>query len=80
VFTKQFNIGEEQPTGKTKQWICNRPDNEPVAIAVIFNAWELVQGPLRAFAMVTTASCAPLSEKAAPCHCRDVTAVGVARR
>jgi putative SOS response-associated peptidase YedK len=63
VFTKQFNIGEEQPTGKTKQWICNRPDNKPVAIAVIFNAWELVQGPLRAFAMVTTASCKPLSDK-----------------
>jgi putative SOS response-associated peptidase YedK len=63
VFTKQFNIGEEEPTGKIKQWICNRPDNEPVAIAVIFSAWDLVQGPLRAFAMVTTDACPPLSEK-----------------
>jgi putative SOS response-associated peptidase YedK len=46
-----------------KQWICNRPDDEPVAIAVIFNAWESVQGPLRAFAMVTTESCKPLGNK-----------------
>ena len=37
-------------------------DSEPVAIAVIFNAWELVQGPLRAFAMVTTDSVPPLSD------------------
>jgi putative SOS response-associated peptidase YedK len=63
VFTKQFNVGETLPNGKTKQWLCTRPDGEPVAIAVIFNLWELVQGPLRAFAMVTTASCPPLAAK-----------------
>jgi putative SOS response-associated peptidase YedK len=64
VFTKQFNIGEEEPhTKKIKQWQCSRADGEPVAIAVIYSAWELVQGPLRAFAMVTTESCPPLAAK-----------------
>lgn len=63
IFAKLFNIGEELPNGKTKQWVCSRADGEPVAMAVIFNAWETVAGPLRAFAMVTTASCPPLSEK-----------------
>lgn len=64
VFTKQFNIGEEEPhTTKVKQWLCSRTDGEPVAIAVIYSAWELMQGPLRAFAMVTTESCPPLATK-----------------
>ncbi|HEY1749597.1 MAG TPA: SOS response-associated peptidase family protein [Xanthobacteraceae bacterium] len=63
IFAKQFNIGEELPSEKTKQWICSRADGEPVAIAVIFNTWELLQGPLRAFAMVTTASCQPRAAK-----------------
>ena len=61
VFTKQFNIGEELPDGKIKQWLCSRADGEPVAVAVIYSAWELVQGPLRAFVMITTESCPPLS-------------------
>ncbi len=61
VFTKQFNIGETLPNGKTKQWVCSREDGEPVGIAVIYSAWETVHGPLRAFAMVTTESCPPLS-------------------
>ncbi|HEY1709129.1 MAG TPA: SOS response-associated peptidase family protein [Rhizomicrobium sp.] len=63
VFTKQFNIGESLPNGKTQQWQCWRPGNQPMALAVIFNAWQLVQGPLRTLAMVTTASCYPLNEK-----------------
>jgi putative SOS response-associated peptidase YedK len=63
VFTKTFNIGETLPSGKTKQWICSRADGEPVAIAVIYSSWDLPQGTLRAFAMITTASCAPLSAK-----------------
>lgn len=39
------------------------PYSEAVAMAVIFNVWELVHKPLRAFAMVTTTTCAPHSEK-----------------
>jgi len=79
VFTKQFNIGEALPNGKTKQWLCARADGQPVAIAVIFSLWELVQGPLRAFAMVTTASCPPLAAKddRMPALLRDDDAVAV---
>lgn len=63
IFTKQFNIGDELPGGKIKQWHCSRADGEPVAIAVIYSAWETIQGPLRAFVMVTTGSCRPLSDR-----------------
>lgn len=63
VFTRYFNIGEELPNGKTQQWVCNRPDEKPLAIAVIFKAWQLVQGPLRTISMVTAASCSPLNER-----------------
>jgi putative SOS response-associated peptidase YedK len=63
IWTKQFNIGEELPNGKTKKWVCNRPDMKPVALAVIYSEWELLEGPLRAFVMVTTQSCAPLNER-----------------
>ncbi len=63
VFTKSFNIGEEVAPRKTKQWVCSRADGEPVAIAVIYATFETTQGPLRAFAMVTTASCDPLATK-----------------
>ena len=61
VFTKTFNIGETLPNGKTKQWVCSRADSGPVAVAVIYSSWELPQRTLRTFAMVTTASCAPLN-------------------
>jgi putative SOS response-associated peptidase YedK len=79
IFAKQFNIGEELPNGKTKQWVCSRADGEPVAMAVIFNAWETVGGPLRAFAMVTTASCPPLAAKddRMPALLHDDAEVGV---
>jgi putative SOS response-associated peptidase YedK len=63
VFTKSFNIGETLPSGKTKQWVCSRADGAAVAIAVIYSSWELPQGTLRALAMITTASCEPLSTK-----------------
>jgi len=59
----RVNIGEELPNGKTKQWVCSRADNQPIALAVIYSTWELVQGRLTAFVMVTTESCAPLSAK-----------------
>jgi putative SOS response-associated peptidase YedK len=40
VFTKSFNIGEELPSGKAKQWVCSQTDGQPVAIAVIYSAWD----------------------------------------
>jgi len=62
VFTKTFNIGEEVD-GRIKQWVCSRADGEPVAVAIIYSMWELVQGPLRAFVMITTEACPPLAAK-----------------
>ncbi len=63
VFARSFNIGETLPTGRTKQWVCSRPAGEPMALAVVHSAWQTAQGPLAAFAMVTTASCPPLDAK-----------------
>jgi putative SOS response-associated peptidase YedK len=63
VFAKTFNIGEELPGGKIKQWVCSRADGAPMALAVIYSSWQLAQGKLTAFAMVTTRSCAPLDRK-----------------
>lgn len=62
VFCKMFNIGEELPNGKTKQWVCSRPDGKAMALAVIYGQWELaVWGRLDAFVMVTVDSCPPLN-------------------
>lgn len=62
VFTRQFNIGEELPDGKIKQWVCSRADGAPVAIAFLYSAWETItSGTLLTCAMVTTQSCAPLN-------------------
>ncbi len=63
VFTKSFNIGEELPNGKTKQWVCSRADGQPVAIAVIYSAWDTSFGRIHTCAMVTTESCPPLIMK-----------------
>ena len=63
VFTKSFNIGEEMPGGRIKQWVCTRADGGAMALAVIYSSWQIAQGRLMAFAMVTTASCPPLDRK-----------------
>ena len=62
VFAKTFNIGEDLPNGKTKQWVCNRADEKPVAIAVLFDIREVpVFGLFKTFVMVTTEACTPLN-------------------
>ena len=64
VFAKTFNIGEDLPNGKTKQWVCNRADEKPVAIAVLFDIREVpVYGLIKTFVMVTTEACAFLSRR-----------------
>ena len=63
IFAKEFNIGEELPNGKTKQWVCARKDGKPVAIPVIYAMTQLVQGNLWAFVMVTQDSVEPLNGK-----------------
>ncbi|MDE2184524.1 MAG: SOS response-associated peptidase family protein [Alphaproteobacteria bacterium] len=62
VFGKTFNIGEELPNGKIKQWVCSRTDGQPVALAVLYDIRELpIVGVLKTYVMVTTEACAPLN-------------------
>jgi len=64
VWTKSFNIGEELPNGKIKQWVCTRADAQPMALAVLYSVWEhSLYGILRTCVMVTTASCPPLDAR-----------------
>jgi putative SOS response-associated peptidase YedK len=63
VLVRSFNIGEDLPNGKVKQWVCARADGKPLAIAVIHQSWPLETGPLAAFAMVTTAAAPPLDAR-----------------
>ncbi|HEY3777868.1 MAG TPA: SOS response-associated peptidase family protein [Rhizomicrobium sp.] len=64
VFARSFNIGEELPNGKIKQWICARPDGTPLAIAVLYSVRQHATfGALRSCVMVTTAACPPLCDR-----------------
>jgi putative SOS response-associated peptidase YedK len=63
IFATEFNIGEELPNGKTKQWICARKDGKPVAMPVIYSMTQMVEGNLWAFVMVTQDSIPPLNGK-----------------
>lgn len=55
VLTKTFNIGEELPNGKTKQWIITPRDGHPIPLGVIFERWtHRTEGELLCFVMVTT--------------------------
>lgn len=48
-----FNEGEEQPGGKTKQWVIRPKDRRPVAIAVIWEEWEGDVGAIPCFIQAT---------------------------
>ena len=48
-----FNEGEEQPGGKTKQWVIRPEDRKPIAIAVIWEEWEGDTGAVPCFIQVT---------------------------
>lgn len=62
VFGKTFNIGEELPNGKVKQWVCSRADDKPVALAVLYDIRELpIVGVMKTYVMVTTEACPPLN-------------------
>lgn len=54
VLVATFNEGEEQPGGKTKQWVIRPKDRKPVAIAVIWEEWVGDAGSELTFVMVTT--------------------------
>lgn len=55
TFVDTFNVGEEMPGGKVKQWTCRRADGAPLAMATIWERWEHPQfGALHVFVPVTT--------------------------
>jgi putative SOS response-associated peptidase YedK len=54
VLVETFNEGEEQPGGKTKQWVIRAKDRKPIAIAVIWEEWVGDAGSEATFVMVTT--------------------------
>ncbi len=48
-----FNEGEEMPNGRTKQWVITPRDGQPIAIAVICEAWRNGEDALGTFVQVT---------------------------
>lgn len=54
VVVESFNEGEEQPNGKTKQWVIRAKDRKPIAIAVIWDEWAGDQASEPIFVMATT--------------------------
>ena len=53
---RTFNEGEEMPNGRTKQWVITPQDGQPIAIAVICEAWRNGADTLPTFVQVTTAA------------------------
>ena len=53
LFVHTFNEGEEVGS-KTKQWVISPKDGKPIAIAVIWEAWENAGTQLLTFIQVTT--------------------------
>jgi putative SOS response-associated peptidase YedK len=57
TFVQTFNVGEELPNGRVKQWTCRRADGKPLAIAVIWEKWVHPRfGSLHTYVPVTTFS------------------------
>lgn len=48
-----FNEGEEQPNGKTRQWVIRPKDRKPVALAVVWEEWEGDAGVVPCFIQIT---------------------------
>lgn len=51
LLTHDFNVGEDLPNGKTKQWVIT--PSEPLAFAVIWEEWENGPERLATFVQVT---------------------------
>ncbi|HUN51863.1 MAG TPA: SOS response-associated peptidase family protein [Candidatus Sulfotelmatobacter sp.] len=57
VFVKSFNVGEELPSGKIRQWCLTRPAGEPMVLAVIWRECQADAGEIiPAYVMVTVAA------------------------
>lgn len=66
LMVRTFNEGEELPNGKTRQWVISPKDNQPIAIAVIFEDWVNGEERLTTFIQVTTpanALIAPVTDR-----------------
>lgn len=64
MITRFFNIGEEISVKKTKQWVCARPDEKEVFIAVVYAHWQhRVHGDLFTFAMVTAPASKTITDR-----------------
>jgi putative SOS response-associated peptidase YedK len=61
LFVHTFNEGEEVGS-KTKQWVITPRDGRPIAIAVIWEAWENAGETLLTFIQVTTPANALISK------------------
>ncbi|HOY76162.1 MAG TPA: SOS response-associated peptidase family protein [Hyphomonadaceae bacterium] len=57
-----FNEGEEQPNGKTRQWVIRPKDRKPVALAVIWKEWEGDAGAVPCFIQITVPANATISK------------------
>ncbi len=53
VLTKTFNIGEDLPNGRTRQWTVTPRDGRPVPLGVIWERWINRETELLTFVMVT---------------------------
>ncbi len=53
LMVRTFNEGEELPNGRTKQWVITPQDSQPIAIAVICEAWRNGGEALATFVQVT---------------------------
>jgi putative SOS response-associated peptidase YedK len=54
VLVKTFDVGEELPSGKVRQWVVSPRDGRPLALAVIYERWtDRNEGELLTFVMVT---------------------------
>ncbi|HEY3638300.1 MAG TPA: SOS response-associated peptidase family protein [Rhizomicrobium sp.] len=54
VVVKSFNVGEELPNGKVKQWVVTPRDGNPIALAAIWERWTHPnEDELLTFVMVT---------------------------
>lgn len=66
LIVRNFNIGEELPNGKTKQWVITPKDKKPLAFAVIYEEWENGDQRLSTFVQVTVPAnllIAPLTDR-----------------
>jgi len=57
IWVDTFNVGEELPGGKVKQWTCRHAEGRPLALGVIWEKWVHPRfGSLHTYVLVSTDS------------------------